>query len=276
MNSKHYHHNLKDKNHPLKFSLGQIVQGAKSRPLYFLIGMINVIIFHIAIIRLWFFLYDSSGRNEGPLLHALIINSLLVLFFSVPHSYFLTGRFKKWLFRYIPTDSFGVFYSLHASIAILLMDRYWVSMGGDFYHAQGVATSLFQVLYGASWLFMGWAMWSTGPFRQSGIEQWVLGLKGRVIKLDLKKDGAYALCRHPIYASFLAMIWTTPNMSYGHLFLSLSWSFYIIYGAGLKEKRLMRNRAYLDYASKIPSFPFLPQFAERMILKLWRASYEKA
>ena len=203
---------------------------------------------------------------------AILINSALVLFFSIPHSYFLTSGFKKWLFRHIPTDAFGVFYSLHASLGIILMDRYWVSFGENFYEITGPMLHVFQVLYGASWLFMGWAMLSTGPLRQSGIEQWLLGLQGRAMKFDIKKDGAYALCRHPIYASFLAMIWTTPHMSLGHLFLSISWSVYIIYGAGLKEKRLMKNKGYQSYALKTPSFPFIPTTIENLFLKLWRVT----
>ncbi len=244
--------------------------GVRKRPLYFLIGLLNVFIFHYAIWRLWFFLYDSAGRNEASPIIGILINSLLLIFFSIPHSYFLTTRFKKWLFQYIPQDSFGVFYSLHASVGIILMDRYWVSFGGDFYHIEGPLRMISQVLFALSWVFMGWAMISTGPLRQSGIEQWLLGLQNKTIKLDIKKDGAYALCRHPIYASFLAMIWTTPNMSIGHLFLSISWTIYIIYGAGLKEKRLMKNKGYHSYAMTTPSFPFLPTSIDQVFLKLWR------
>ncbi len=269
MNFKHSKQKITVKYIDKYFS--SLLDGAKKRPLYALIGLINIVVFHYAILRLWFFLYDSTGRNQAPLTQGILINIGLILFFSIPHSVFLSSKFKKWLFRYIPSDSFGVFYSLHASLGIILMDLFWVDLGGDFYHADGYAAMIFNILYALSWLFMGWAMWSTGPFRQSGIEQWLLGLRGRVLKLELRKDGAYALCRHPIYASFLAMIWTTPHMSYGHLLLSLSWSFYIIYGAGLKEKRLMRNQLYAQYAAHTPSFPFFPHIAEKTLLKLWRA-----
>lgn len=151
------------------------------------------------------------------------------------------------------------------------MDKYWADMGGALYHLEGDLGLLFNALYVLSWLFMLWAMISTGLFRQSGIEEWYLHLKGKKIRYSLAQNGAYGLCRHPIYAAFIAMIWTTPNMSYDHLFLTLAWTGYILWGAGQKEKRLSRNNAYKEYAEHVTAFPFIGKIGDKLFTKiLWR------
>ena len=64
---------------------------------------------------------------------------------------------------------------------------------------------------------------------------------------------------------------STPNMSYDHLFLSVCWSVYIVWGAGQKEKRLQQNSNYKKYALNVPSFPFLGKKIETFLIrKIWR------
>ena len=151
------------------------------------------------------------------------------------------------------------------------MDEYWAQMGGAFYILEGSLAQFLNVLYGLSWLFMLWAMISTGLFRQSGIEEWYLHLKGRKIRYSLATNGAYGLCRHPIYAAFIAMIWTTPNMTYDHMFLTVGWTSYILWGAGQKEKRLCRNRGYKEYSQQVAAFPFIGRLGDKFFTNyLWR------
>lgn len=239
---------------------------------FIIVGLINIIIFHYAILRLFFFLYESSGRQTfvSPF-QAITINTLLILFFSIPHSILLQSQTKKKFLKYIPNSLYSTFFSLHACLAIILMDTFWVDFGGPFYIFEGPIRMLFDGFYALSWLFMLWAMISTGLMRQSGIEEWYLSLRGKKIKHSLASSGAYGLCRHPIYAAFIAIMWSTPNMSLDHLFLSLGWSFYILWGAGQKERRLMRNIKYKNYANQIPAFPFIGKFGDNILLKfLWR------
>lgn len=236
------------------------------------VGVLNVLLFHFAIYRLFMFLYDSSGRQTNVgLIEAILVNTLLISFFSLPHSLLLNSSIKKKILKFVPNALYSTFYSLHSSIAILLMDSYWMELGGDLYRLQGSLGNLFNFLYVLSWLFMFWAMISTGLFRQSGIEEWYLHLRGKKIRYSLATGGAYGLCRHPIYAAFIAMIWTTPNMTYDHLFLTLGWTAYILWGAGRKERRLSRNRAYKEYAEQVTAFPFIGKIGDKLLTQiLWR------
>lgn len=235
-------------------------------------GLLNIILFHYAILRLFFFLYDSSERLEGVgAFKALMINSGLILFFSIPHSLLLDSKYKRKLLEFIPQSLYSTFYSIHACLAIVLMDQYWASFSSQHSFYPHEFTKIFQVLYALSWLFMLWAMISTGLFRQSGIEEWYLALKGRKIKHNLLEKGAYSVCRHPIYAGFLAIIWTTPNMSYDHLFLSIGWTIYILVGAQRKEKRLRRNNSYQNYSNEVTAFPFIGKGLDKFLVQtIWR------
>ncbi len=261
-----------------KLSKGVVIATLKrflnKKPSFIALGVLNILLFHYAIFRLFVFLYDSFGRQTlDSLPKGLFINTLLILFFLAPHSLLLNSKIKTKFLKVIPNALYSTFYSLHSCLAIVFMDLYWVDFGGSLYNLTGTQEIFFNVLYALSWLFMLWAMISTGLFRQSGIEEWYLSLRGKKIKYSLAQHGAYTLCRHPIYAAFIAMIWTTPHMTYDHLFLTVSWSVYILWGAGQKEKRLMRNRSYKSYAEQVTAFPFIGNVVDNFFTRiLWRIS----
>lgn len=242
------------------------------RPTFICFGIINIIIFHYAIYRLFMFLYFSSDRltlDSLPL--SLLVNTLLITFFTVPHTLLLHSKVKTKIINYIPKALYSTFYSLHSCIAIILMDLYWADLGGSLYIITGHYKYFFNVLYVLSWLFMLWSMISTGIFRQSGIEEWYLAIKDKMFKKNLSQSGAYSICRHPIYSAFLAMLWTTPNMTYDHLYLTLFWSVYIVWGAGNKERRLIKNNQYKSYAEVTTAFPFIGKNIDIFVKKIvWR------
>lgn len=235
------------------------------------IGIFNIALFHYAILRLWFFLLNSSGRLEvqSPIL-ALVINTALLVFFSAPHSFLLNSKVKVKFLQYMPNTLYGTFYSLHACLGIVLMDNYWVTMGPNLLNLNQISEGVIIALYTFNWLFMFWSMLATGLFRQSGIEEWWKGLKGEKIKYTLLSNGPYRVCRHPIYASFIGMIWFTPNVSIDRLYLSLFWTAYILLGASLKERRLRRNKKYQSYSQEVPAFPFMPRSWDNFLTyKIW-------
>ncbi|MCB9091227.1 MAG: hypothetical protein H6621_10695 [Halobacteriovoraceae bacterium] len=174
----------------------------------------------------------------------------------------------------MPTELYPSFYSLHASLGIILMDRFWCPLGGStFYSLEGSSMVIMTVFYSLSWLLMFWSMYSTGLLKQSGIEDWWKGVMKKNLTNSIPYGGIYKYCRHPIYASFIAMVWTGPTMTFDHLFLSLSWTAYILIGARLKEKRLRRNKGYIQYSENVPSFPFLTNKFDKILVKyLWRLS----
>ncbi len=64
----------------------------------------------------------------------------------------------------------------------------------------------------------------------------------------------YRWFRHPIYLSFLGLIWFVPTMSYDHVLLTGIWTVYIFVGSWLKDERLQfyLGETYKDYRSRVP------------------------
>tara|TARA_B100001248_G_scaffold262724_1_gene261629 strand:- start:19777 stop:20547 length:771 start_codon:yes stop_codon:yes gene_type:complete len=227
------------------------------KPVFALVGLINIAIFSYAIFRLWFFLLYMQPRvvlhNDT---YKILSNLLLVAFFIIPHSLLLRAKTKVFLYRYIPKGLYYSFYSLHASLAIILLDTYWQSSNFHLYSLKGHQESFFLIFYGLSWLFMFWAMVAVGLGKQNGVEDWLRSLQNKKLQHRMPRHGPFLITRHPIYIGFLGMIWTTPYMSLDHLFLSIVWSSYILYGIARKEKILSTNKKYIEYTHKVPVFPF--------------------
>ncbi len=69
--------------------------------------------------------------------------------------------------------------------------------------------------------------------------------------------GAYRWLRHPVYLSFLGLIWFTPHMTLDHVILTALWTIYIFLGSYFKDRRLaqMIGADYLEYQSRVPGYP---------------------
>jgi len=246
----------------------KLKQFLNNKSSFIIVGLINIALFHYAIIRLWFFLLDSTGRNAvdvGP--YQWTINTLLLCFFSIPHSLLLNSKTKRRLLNYIPGKLYSTIYSLHACIAIILMDEFWVTIGPNLMISTKFTSNIITILYIFSWLFMFWTMSTIGLFKQSGIEEWWNAIKRKKIKGSLIQHGPYKICRHPIYVAFLGMIWFTPNISADRLYLSLFWTIYIFVGATFKEVRLSKSKMYREYSKKVPAFPLFPKKLDHIIAK---------
>ena len=67
----------------------------------------------------------------------------------------------------------------------------------------------------------------------------------------------YRVLRHPVYLSFLGLIWFTPVMSLDHAVLTAVWTVYIFVGSVLKDQRLLfyLGSSYQDYMTRVPGYP---------------------
>ncbi len=65
--------------------------------------------------------------------------------------------------------------------------------------------------------------------------------------------------RHPVYLSFLGLIWFTPNMTMDHVVFTVVWTVYIYAGSYFKDQRMIRyiGRPYIEYAAVTPGLPII-------------------
>lgn len=233
---------------------------------YILFGIINFIIFHIAIVGLYFFLNNDRFFNEWLQLNrnqssnfsfsGLCLNVILLTFFTAPHSVLLHSKGREFTKNFLPPKLHMTFYSLHASVSLLTLYYFWIPMG-PFIKFSGLSLYLIIFLQAMSWALMAWAMWATGPMKQIGMEQWWKYLKGQPLDFQIPYHGPYKYMRHPIYLSFFGMILFNPYYSLSHLIILAYWGIYLYWGAKQKDGRFIKNKDYKLYAESVPFIPFL-------------------
>jgi protein-S-isoprenylcysteine O-methyltransferase Ste14 len=113
----------------------------------------------------------------------------------------------------------------------------------------------------ASWVGLFYSLSLTGLGYQTGWTPWWHWLHGRPPpRREFRPRGAYHLLRHPIYLSFLGLIWFTPAMTADRAVLTAVWTAYIFVGSYLKDERLARyvGRPYRRYQQRVAGYPFMP------------------
>ncbi|MFM8826653.1 MAG: methyltransferase family protein, partial [Actinomycetota bacterium] len=101
----------------------------------------------------------------------------------------------------------------------------------------------------------------TGLGWQTGLTPWWSWVRGQPTpKRDFVERGAYRVLRHPVYLSFLGLVWGVPVVSLDRGVLIAIWTTYIFIGSMLKDRRLsfFLGDRYRDYQSRVPGDPGMP------------------
>ena len=95
------------------------------------------------------------------------------------------------------------------------------------------------------WSFLGLQQLMRPPAREDG---------------ELVVGGLYRWVRHPLYTAGLVFIWLTPLMTVNLLALYLGFSFYIVVGAWIEERKLLAEfgPAYANYRQRTSFLVPLP------------------
>jgi len=73
-------------------------------------------------------------------------------------------------------------------------------------------------------------------------------------------QGVYRFLRHPVYLSFLGLVWFVPVVTLDRAVLIAVWTVYISIGSVLKDRRLLfyLGHEYRRYQSAVPGYPGMP------------------
>ena len=102
-------------------------------------------------------------------------------------------------------------------------------------------------------------VWQTGVWSFAGLEQFMKPPSKKPPRLVVK--GLYRYVRHPLYTAGLVLIWFTPVMTLNVMALNLGFTFYLLLGALVEERKLLKEygASYEAYSSRtpmlIPNFP---------------------
>ncbi len=223
-------------------------------------GFGNQILFLVTVWYLFWFLRDGAvGDHHG---HWILIDCGLATFFALSHSAMLFPPSRKKLSRWIPAAFYDSVFCVVTCLSLLMLFFGWRTSETTLWQLTGWAESLVRIGFYFSWGALFYSLALTGLGYQNGWTPFYHWLRReKPPRREFKPRGAYRLIRHPVYLSFLGLVWFTPRMTMDHAALTAIWTAYIFYGSFLKDRRLEHfiGEPYKQYASRVPGFPLVPR-----------------
>ena len=191
---------------------------------------------------------------QGPLGHALLVNTLLLGLFAVQHSVMAREWFKERWTRIVPEPIERSTYVLITSFLLAFLFLRWEPIGIVIWNLEHPAAQV--VLNGLFWA--GWALVLLSTFMIThfdlfGLRQVYVYLRGKTYTpVAFKVPALYKIVRHPLMLGFNIAFWATPRMTLGHLLFASATTVYIFIGIFLEERDLARTHgdAYEDYRQR--------------------------
>jgi protein-S-isoprenylcysteine O-methyltransferase Ste14 len=225
------------------------------------LGWLTQALFVFTVWRLFWFLKDGAAQMQRPLALTLSWDACLALQFAVPHSLLLLPHVKKRLTRFVDPAFYGLMFCIVTCLSLLLLVHFWGGSSMVVWSCKGWARRLILGCFAASWIALYYSISLTGLGYQTGYTPWTYWLRSEPVpRRAFVPRGAYRWLRHPVYLSFLGLIWFTPTMTVDHAVLTGIWTGYILVGSYLKDRRLAHylGEQYESYAAAVPGYPLVP------------------
>lgn len=221
-------------------------------------GFGNQALFLVTVWYLFWFLRDGSIHHQsGPWMAR---DFLLSVLFAVAHSTMLFPPVRKRLTRWVPPAFYDSLFCVVTCVSLLILFFSWRTSPTVLWQFQGVTANVVQACFLLCWLALFYSLSLTGLGYQNGWTPFYYWLRDqKPPRREFRPRGAYRMIRHPVYLSFLGLVWFTPRMTLDHAALTAVWTGYIFYGSFLKDRRLagLIGRPYRDYIAEVPGWPIL-------------------
>lgn len=203
--------------------------------------------------------------DGAPVARAVLVDLGLIALFGVQHSVMARPAFKARWTRLVPASVERSTYVLAASIALILILRFWHTLPGELWDVRGsVGAPAIWALFAIGWTVLFVSTWLINHFELFGLKQaWMHGSEAPVVAPALREPLFYKWVRHPIYLGFTIAFWATPHMTGSHLLLATGMTLYILIGIAHEERDLVAHYgpAYDDYRKRVGML--LPGFGKR-------------
>lgn len=230
------------------------------------LGAVCHITFACCVVAMFFAIHSGLDLGVSRLTgwHAVLANVILIAQFPILHSFLLTNRGQT-LLRFLggpyKSDLNTTFYSLIASLQLLVTFLCWTPSGLILQKPEGIGLGAAEGSYLLSWVYLGLSMQEAGLALQTGALGWWAAAHGRrPVFPRFPEKGAFRICRQPIYLAFSLILWTAPIWSADGIVLACFWTAYCILGPRFKEARCLRyyGREFEQYQERTPYF--VPHF----------------
>ena len=198
---------------------------------------------------------NGPATNAAP---AVVIDVALVLAFGLQHSVMARAGFKRLLTRVIPAPLERSTFVLASSAVLTLVMWQWRPLPTVLWHVDDkLAAGVLWAINAVGWVGVPACSLFIDHFDLVGIKQ----AFGAFRRASLQKKGfatplLYRYIRHPMMSALLVGLWVTPQMTVGHLLLSLGMSVYVLVGVHFEERSLVAELgvAYQRYQASTPRF----------------------
>ncbi len=198
--------------------------------------------------------YSPSSIDSGlqiPAGEALVVNLGLLALFGLQHS----GMARRWFKRFVPKPIERSFYLLATSVVLAVLFVRWEPMPNPVWL---VGTRWpFQILAALGAAMVVWSALWQGALHFFGFHQVWCYVRGRdYAPPAFKATGLYRYTRHPMMMGTLLFIWSTYDMTQGHLLFSAVLTLYVMLAVRWEERDLERAHggAYRQYRGSVRMF----------------------
>lgn len=203
----------------------------------------------------------DSGLESG-MFTSLLVNTLLLGLFAIPHSIMARPVVKKWLTKFIHPAVERSTYVLLSSLLLFFLFWQWQPLTQSIWQTEnGGVVTLLNGMY-----FLGWLIVLLSTFMINHLQLFGLFQVNNFIKERSSnnpkfiKRYLYKIIRHPMMLGFLIAFWFTPKMSLGHLLFAVLSTAYIFVAVKYFEEKDLLNELgedYKQYKNEVPMlFPF--------------------
>jgi len=228
------------------------------RALGIVFGFGAQVLFAFTVCGLFIFLFDSRAASWEDSANWFVVDSLLALQFAVVHSLMLLPAARSRIAAWLPSSLYGTLFCFATCGGLWLIFEFWHSSPTVIWQATGATAIAVRIAFCCSWVALFFSIRLGGLGYQTGWTQWLYWFRRKPLpRRGLTQHGAYRWLRHPVYLSFLGLIWLTPQMTLDHALLTGAWTAYIFVGSVLKDRRLeyYLGDEYREYASRVAGYP---------------------
>ncbi|KPP98031.1 isoprenylcysteine carboxylmethyltransferase family protein [Marinobacter sp. HL-58] len=232
----------------------------------------SYILFLVCVLALMAFLLNSGpwetidGGARGA--YPVLINTLLVLLFGIQHSLMAREGSKGWLNRLVPEAMERSVYVFLSSVILLFLMWAWQPLPETVWKvSSGNWQTIIQIFYWGGWLLLVGSTFQINHWELVGLAQAVRGLKNLsgAHAPSFVTPFLYRIVRHPMMTGMLLVLWSTPDMTAGHLLFAGLFTLYILVGTRFEERDLVKvfGDQYRRYQRRVPAL--VPMIGGRVV-----------